>query len=183
MKENDDTQTWKSDLSETLNKSGGQIESINDSQEEISEERSTSSNNTYSDDGETTKLKEKDVMIKFLDDVKTNLDSKKNKKKTFDKIYEDYLETEFLTKSHVKEEINKPFLISMIFIYGPFFGIIFLIGVFQIKSIMNALFNLITESCIKFYYCTFNSNCNFNYIIKELNIFDFYNYYYSYKIN
>ena len=183
MKENDDTQTWKSDLSETLNKSGGQIESLNDSQEEKEEERSISSNNTSFDEGETTKLKEKEVLIKFLDDVKTNLDSEKNEKKTFDKIYEDYLETEFLTKSHVKEEIKKPFLISMIFIYGPFFGIIFLIGVFQIKSIMNALFNLITESCIKFYYCTFNSNCDVNYSIKELNVFDFYNYYYNYTMN
>ena len=182
MKEKDKTQTLESDLDEPLNKRKEKMESINEVQEE-EESSSTSINIASSDEGELTKKKEKEVLVKFLDDLKTKLNSKENEEKTFDEIYEDYLDSEFITKSHIKEKIDKYCLKFMIFFFGPFFGITFLIGIFQIKSIMNALLNLITESCIKYYYCTFNSNCTVNYSVKELNVFNFYNYYYNYTMN
>ena len=182
MKEKDKTQTLESDLDEPLNKRKEKMESINEVQEE-EESSSSTINIASSDEGKLTKKKEKEVLVKFFDDLKTKLNSPENEEKTFDEIYEDYLDSEFITKSHIKEKIDKFCLKFMIFFFGPFFGITFLIGIFQIKSIMNALLNLITESCIKYYYCTFNSNCTVNYSVKELNVFNFYNYYYNYTMN
>ena len=167
MKEKDKTQTLESDLDEPLNKRKEKMESINEVQEE-EESSNTSINIASSDEGELTKKKEKEVLVKFFDDLKTKLNSPENEEKTFDEIYEDYLDSEFITKSHINEKIDKYCLKFMIFFFGPFFGITFLIGIFQIKSIMNALLNLITESCIKYYYCTFNSNCTVNYSYTSL---------------
>ena len=182
MKEKDMEHTLESNLCETLNKKE-QMGSINDEKDEKEEECSTRSNNTSFNNVKYTKIKEKKVLVKFLDDLKTKLDSQENEEKTFDDIYDDYLDSEYITKSHIKKKLNKCYLIFMIFIFGPIFGSIYLIGIFQIKSIMNALFDLITESCMKYYYCIFNSICTINYSDKELNVFDFYNYYYNYTMN
>ena len=102
MKEKDMEHTLESNLCETLNKKE-QMGSINDEKDEKEEECSTRSNNTSFNNVKYTKIKEKKVLVKFLDDLKTKLDSQENEEKTFDDIYDDYLDSEYITKSHIKK--------------------------------------------------------------------------------
>ena len=48
----------------------------------------------------------------------------------------------------------------MFYIIAPLFGIIFLIGVFQIISLKKALGELLKQSIVKFYKCKFKNDCN-----------------------
>ena len=124
MKEKDKTQTLESDLDEPLNKRKEKMESINEVQEE--ESSSSSINIASSDEGELTKKKEKEVLVKFFDDLKTKLNSKENEEKTFDEIYEDYLDSEFITKSHIKEKLAEGiYLLNIPLNLLNFFQIIF----------------------------------------------------------
>ena len=71
----------------------------------------------------------------------------------------------------------------MFFVIGPLFGIVFLIGIFQIKSLMNALVELIKKSSVDYFKCRFLSDCKITLIKNEKNVYDFYNYYYNYSMN
>ena len=180
MKETDKNQSLITDFYNPLNKKEEQTGSINETEMGNIENK----NNDFSEKNESMELNEEKVLIDFLHNLGNKLDTCYKENMTFNDVYADYFDNQYITtKSHVKKGIKEYCLMSMIFIYGPIFGIVFLIGVFQIKSIMNALFNLIKESCICYYYCNFKSKCNVNYDIKESNVFDFYNYYYSYTIN
>ena len=48
---------------------------------------------------------------------------------------------------------------------------------------MNALFELLKSSVIIYYNCNFISNCNITMNNNQTNVFDYYDYYYSYSMN
>ena len=128
-------------------------------------------------------LEEKDNLINVLDELKDLLDKGDNRPKSINEVYEIYLENEVITKSHIKDKISELLLKIMFFFEGPSYGVIFLIGIFQMKSLMNALLELLKNSIITFYKCNVNSNCDIIVKDKEINIYDFYEYYYFHTTN
>ena len=121
-------------------------------------------------------------LISVLQDVEKEL-RENEENKSIDEVYEKYLDNLFINKSNIKNDIKSGILKLMIFFIGPLFGIIFLIGIFQVKSIMNALANLVKDSSISYYKCKFHSNCNITISDGETSVYDFYNYYYNYTMN
>ena len=128
-------------------------------------------------------LQAKNDLVNTLENLAAKLKEENNKKKNINEIYEIYLKNEFISKSHIRKNISKKILKFMIFFIGPLFSIIFLIGIFQVKSLMNALFGLIKKSVINYYNCNFHSNCNITITNDGTNEFDFYNYYYEYSMD
>ena len=120
-----------------------------------------------------------------LKGVEIKLEEKKNEKekKKIEEVFEDYFGTQFITKSEVKKGINGLLLKFIFFVIGPLYGIIFLIGIFQMKSIMNALADLVKDSTVMFFKCNVNSNCNITITDDKSSVYDFYNYYYDYTMN
>ena len=128
-------------------------------------------------------LEEKENLITVFDNLKNVLNKKENKPKSIDQVYEMYLENEVITKSHIREQINELFLKFMFFFEGPLYGIVFLIGIFQMKSLESALSDLIKNSVFDYYHCNFKSNCNITIVDVDTNTYDFYNYYYESSMN
>ena len=78
-------------------------------------------------------IKSKDGLKNFLGSLLELIEKDGNEQKTIDEIYEIYQKNEFITKSHIREPINKCLLKFIFFFIGPLYGIIFLTGIFQIK--------------------------------------------------
>ena len=126
-------------------------------------------------------LHEKEKLVAVFKNLEDVLNKGENKPKTINAVYEMYLKNEFITKNHIKKHVGQFLLKFMFFFEGPIFGIIFLIGIFQMKSIMNALGNLIKDSIMSFYECNFKSNCNITNF--DNSSYNFYKYYYNYTMN
>jgi len=103
--------------------------------------------NDYNKDDENTRLRKeserqirtKNELIEVLEEVTNYLKKNENIPRSISEIYDIYLENEFISKSHIKNKVNDCLLKFIFFVVGPTFGIIFLIGIFQVKSLMNAL--------------------------------------------
>ena len=141
--------------------------------------------------------KEKDNLMKILDNLNNTL--KAEEKLSINKIYEELLNNEDITKRELKPNTNECLLQFMFYFIAPLFGIVFLVGIFQIITLKKALWELLKQSASKFYQCNFKHNCNItNYdpnntyninsdlmndtIVtntNETNVFDFYNYFYK----
>ena len=124
-------------------------------------------------------LQAKKDLVDIFENLKNKLDTGENIPKNIIEVYEIYLDNKYITKSHIKEKIGGFLLKFMFFFIGPLFGITFLIGIFQIKSLMSALFDLIKKSVITYYDCNVKSNCNITITENQKNEFDFYDYYYN----
>jgi hypothetical protein len=66
----------------------------------------------------------------------------------------------------------------MFYFIAPLFGIIFLIGIFQIISLHKSLFNLLKCSMKDYYFCQIKHDCILN-EIKEKPEYNFYKYFYD----
>ena len=86
--------------------------------------------------------------MKILENLANILNTGDNIPKNINEVYEMYLDNEFITKNHIKKGISEWLLKLVFFFIAPFYGIIFLTGIFQIKSLMSALFALIKKSSI-----------------------------------
>lgn len=128
-------------------------------------------------------LRKKKDLVKVFENLAKNLDTGNNILKNINEVYEIYLENELIKQNHIKSEIGESLLKFMFFFIAPLYGIIFLIGIFQIKSLMGALFDLIKRSTISYYDCNIKSNCNITISNNENHEFDFYNYYYYSSMN
>ena len=73
-------------------------------------------------DNERKQLLSKEVLIKFLDETSEYL--RKVEEEDFSKVYEQYLDNSFITKSHIRDNMNECCLKFIYFIIGPLFGII-----------------------------------------------------------
>ena len=169
-------------------------EDINENRDEVNEQESEIKkdlfqNNTVSSnkkEDENTKLifkvnieipksrikfdkdkEEKDISEMDLDDLYDHIDN----------------EDENFMKYQINHKTNKKLLYFSYFILGPLFSIVFLTGIFQLKSLYNALLDLIKESSSTSFTCYFGSNCNITVSDGERNVFDFYNYYYESTTN
>ena len=125
---------------------------------------------------------EREHLIEVLDGLSYELKNSKKDATNIDIIYENYLDNQFISRSHIKDNINGC-IKFIFFVIGPLYGIIFLMGIFQMKSIMGALSNLVEDSTVMFFKCNVNSNCNVTISKDEINVYDFYNYYYDYTMN
>ena len=129
------------------------------------------------------KLGIKKDLIEVLQEVTNYLNKDENIPKSISEIYDIFIDNDFITKSHLKDKVNDCLLKFMFFVVGPAFGIIYLIGIFQIKALMNALLELIKKSFFDFLKCRFREKCEITISKKEDNVYDFYNYFYNYSTN
>jgi len=127
-------------------------------------------------------IESKKDLVNVLENLASNLKGDSIEKKTFNEIYEKYIDNDTLNKSQIKNTSGECLLKIMFYIIAPLFGIIFLTGIFQIKSLLNALWDLIKESVVYKYDCTINSNCNITLTNNETSAFQFYDYYFSYSM-
>ena len=113
-------------------------------------------------------------------ELKNNLD--KTKDNSISESYENYLNNEDITKRNIKEGTNECLMIFMFYILAPLFGIIFLVGIFQIISLKKALSDLIKRSLKDYYQCQIRSKCNITSISTEPE-YHFYEYFYDSSMN
>jgi hypothetical protein len=119
---------------------------------------------------------EKLHLQEILKKLENNLS--KTKDNTIPEAYEDYLNNEDITKRNIKEGTNECLMIFMFYFIAPLFGIIFLIGIFQIISLHKSLFNLLKCSMKDYYFCQIKHDCILN-EIKEKPEYNFYKYFYD----
>ena len=105
-----------------------------------------------------TEKKEKDNLMTILDNLNNTL--KAEEKLSINKIYEELLNNEDITKRELKPNTNECLMQFMFYFIAPLFGIIFLVGIFQIISLKKALWELLKQSATKFYQCNLKNNCN-----------------------
>ena len=91
----------------------------------------------------TIELDEKKKLIRTFDEINNVL---KEQEKSIEKIYEKYIENEYITKSHIDKNKQGCCLYFTFFTIGPLFGIIYLIGIFKLKPLIKALSDLINVS-------------------------------------
>ena len=123
---------------------------------------------------------EKEKLQKKLKELEGKLE--KNTNKTIPESYEDYLNNEDITKRNIKEGTNECLIAFMFYVIAPIFGVIFLIGIFQIISLKKALSGLIKRSLKDYYQCQIRSNCNMT-IISNMTEYRFYDYFYESSMN
>ena len=132
-------------------------------------------------------LEEKVKLIKKFDEISCVLKEQESEKKNIEKIYEKYLDNVYITKSHIKQKKEEKEGCCFYFVYfiiGPAFGIIYLIGIFQMKPLMKALADLINVSFVDYYNCyIISSDCNTTISTNENSAYNFYDYYYNYSMN
>ena len=142
-------------------------------------------NSPYSKDNENIKLlssreeKAKNELITVLRDLEKELNCDENRKKNINEIYKKYLVDYKLTQKEIPEESDNCSLTYVIYFITPLFGIIFLIGIFQLISLKNALFDLVIESGKSYYKCNYKSNCIISFNNKTDNVFQFYDYFFN----
>ena len=143
----------------------------------ISEENEENEENDEDDEYEE-KDEEKNYLIKILDKVKLQIKNKKNRNKNLGKLYNDMLSSE---DDEVKNNIKSYMIVNWhkrkykVFFYFMFlilllFTIVNLVGIFQILSIMNILWEAVKKSIY----------CHYGWEDEEEN-YEFYNFY-SYYI-
>ena len=174
MKENDNNEIDVNDNDKLFNDS--KKTRILPKQDKVDE-----NNNDYKE--KMIGYEERENLVKVFKDLEEVLNEKEGDKKTINEVYEKYVGNKFITKSKIKQEVSDILLRFMFFFIGPIFGIIYLIGIFQMKSIMNALWDLVQVSFGDYYNCTFESNCNITISDNKTNVYNFYEYYYSYAMN
>ena len=145
---------------------------------------------------ETVKLipvrekREKYELISVLNQLQTELHSQDNNSKNINEVYEKYLNNEDMKKREIKEGTSTFILNFVIYALAPILSIIFLIGTFQLISILNSMSDLLKESTVAYYKCNFafNRTCNISLETDEndnstkKNVFDFYNYLYDQSV-
>ena len=145
---------------------------------------SDSKDNEYENLKKSEEIQNKTNLVNFVKDLENKLNKGENKDLSFDEIYEDYCGSKFITKSKIKNNIDN-FCFKFGFLgVGILFGIFHLIGVYLIKSVLNALLNLIIESVKNYFYCKVKSKCSIiNNDDEDMPIvFDFINYYYTFTM-
>ena len=119
--------------------------------------------------------KEKENLVKILIDLQNEL---QNSDDSIDTIYEKYSnDDENLNNRKIRRDRNKYLIYFLLFVIAPVFGIVYLIGTFQIISLLKSLFDLLKESIICYF---FSDKCKDKYLINDdNNPFDFFNYFYK----
>ena len=88
-------------------------------------------------------------LVQILDRVNNNL--KESNVNNLDDLYINYFKNESFSKRKIKSNMSKCYLIFMFYIISPLFTVINLIGLFQIKSIMEILFNTLKIIIVNYF--------------------------------
>ena len=149
-----------------------------DKQEEGKEEENAQKEGKGED-----KEKEKEEKIRLyekLKELENNLIQIKYN--SIPEAYEDYLNNEDITKRNIKEGTNECLMVFMFYIIAPLFGIIFLIGIFQVISLKKSFAGLLKRSIKDYYKCQIKTNCNMTVVSSEPE-YHFYEYFYDSSMN
>ena len=103
--------------------------------------------------------KEKQHLIQILKDLEKKLSEIENENKTIDQVYEDYVNNDDTVKNNIlvaikdnwENKMYKFLLHFMFLIVLPAFTILNLIGIFQMLSVMNFLYDAIKNSILSFF--------------------------------
>ena len=131
-------------------------------------------------------IKEKNDLGDLLETLTKELKSRENRKSNINQVYENKLSHENINKKYIKNGTSNCLLNFMFYFISPLFGIIFLIGIFQLITIVKSLSSLLSKSVTTYYKCTFKNDCTIeldNNSNNEPNVFDFYNYVHNNAIN
>ena len=128
-------------------------------------------------------IKEKAQLVDVLENLGSNLKSRENKNKNIYKVYDSLLNNEDINKREIKDGTNNCILYFMFYFIAPIFGIIFLIGIFQIITVLNSVSSLLKESGKAYYNCIIKDECNITLTNKTDNVFEFYEYFNNNSIN
>ena len=140
--------------------------------------------NEYENLKKSEEIQNKTNLVNFVKDLENKLNKGENKDLSFDEIYKDYYDSKYITKSKIKNNIDNCCFKFGFLGVGILFGIFHLIGVYLIKSVLNALLNLIIESVKAYFYCKVKSKCSITINDdKDMPIvFNFINYYYNFTM-
>jgi len=131
-------------------------------------------------------IKEKNDLGDLLETLTKQLKSRENRNSNISQVYENKLSHENINKKCIKNGTSNCLLNFMFYFISPLFGVIFLIGIFQLITIMKSLSSLLSKSFTTYYKCTFKNDCTIELVNNsnnEENVFDFYNYIRNNAIN
>lgn len=123
---------------------------------------------------------EKENLIKILNNISKNLSE--NKSKTIDKVYENYFNNKNVKKRKIRKSTNKCLVYFMFYIISPIFVIINLIGIFEVVSIMKALFYVLKYVLIIYFELILKMKPKIDY--KKYNFYEvFFNSYFEKQVD
>lgn len=131
-------------------------------------------------------IKEKNGLGDLLETLTKELKSRENRNSNINQVYKTKLSHENINKKYIKNGTSNCLLNFMFYFISPLFGIIFLIGIFQLITIEKSLFSLLSKSVTTYYKCNFQNDCTIkldNNSNNEASVFDFYNYVHNNAIN
>ena len=119
--------------------------------EEMNPSREKIRNHTEPEEEDTISYfqNEKLRLVTVLDNLSNNL--KKTNKQDLSDIYIDYLKNESISKRKIKDDLSNCSLIIMFYIIAPLLTVINLIGIFQIKTIMDELFGILKNVIVMYF--------------------------------
>ena len=149
MKENDQELLIDSKENEENEKNDGEVKiELNNKNKEDEQKEVKSSEDDDSDKEENVPLiiteedkKEKQNLVDIFNLLNKKLTEKENENKRIDFVYGEYFHNDDVTKRKIKKNINYTFLYIMFYFISPLFVMINLIGIFQIISVMNRVFD------------------------------------------
>ena len=99
---------------------------------------------------------EKLHLVKILDTL--NQDLKRANYIDLKNVYIEYLKNETISQRKVKEDLSNCALICMFYIIAPILTVFNLIGIFQIKSILDELFNILKNVVVMYFTFEFDQS-------------------------
>ena len=156
MKENDQELLIDSKENEENEKNDGEVKiELNNKNKEDEQKEVKSSEDDDSDKEENVPLiiteedkKEKQNLVDIFNLLNKKLTEKENENKRIDFVYGEYFHNDDVTKRKIKKNINYTFLYIMFYFISPLFVMINLIGIFQIISVMNRVFDTFIHSLL-----------------------------------
>ena len=136
---------------------------LNENDENIIKQPINNDENQILISEEEKKIKEKNKLADIL--LSLNKDLTKDENQTIIDVYKDYYNADEITLRELKNGLNDCLLCFMFYFIIPIFSMIYLIGVFEIKSIMNAILVVMKNSMANYFNKNFFSkdvNLNFN---------------------
>ena len=136
---------------------------LNENDENIIKQPINNDENQILISEEEKKIKEKNKLADIL--LSLNKDLTKDENQTIIDVYKDYYNADEITMRELKNGLNDCLLCFMFYFIIPIFSMIYLIGVFEIKSIMNAILVVMKNSMANYFNKNLFSkdvNLNFN---------------------
>ena len=122
---------------------------LNENDENIIKQPLNNDENQILISEEEKKIKEKNKLADIL--LSLNKDLTKDENQTIIDVYKDYYNADEITMRELKNGLNDCLLCFMFYFIIPLSSMIYLLGVFEIKSIMNAILVVMKNSMAKYF--------------------------------